>query len=100
MCHAITKSGKRCKINTANHFCHIHDTATVDEDVTAFFFFRDLMREAHSEIFNEQDYTCGIKGIWPNRDYQGYPFAKNDPEKKQTLNDLRILHKILANLYN
>ncbi len=24
MCHAITKSGKVCKIKTTNHFCHIH----------------------------------------------------------------------------
>jgi hypothetical protein len=26
MCHAITKSGKVCKIKTTNHFCHIHAT--------------------------------------------------------------------------
>ena len=24
MCHAITKSGKRCKIKSVNYFCHIH----------------------------------------------------------------------------
>ncbi len=24
MCHAITKSGKRCKIKSSNYFCHIH----------------------------------------------------------------------------
>lgn len=25
MCHAITKSGKRCKVKGGNYFCHIHE---------------------------------------------------------------------------